>query len=384
MKVLWLASWYPNKYEPVNGDFIQRHAKAVSEFMPVDVIHVVQLGKDVEVKDEIVINKIGALKEFIHYFSYNKTGIDVLDKMLYNLKYQQYYKQVIEEYIKRNGKPDILHVHVPMKAGIIALKVSRRLKIPYIISEHSSLYLKVAKDNYYKRSFFFQRNTKKVFENAAIVTNVSATIGNVIKQMFRLKDVKTIHNVVDTNYFKYQPKNDNKIFRWLHVSNLVPLKNPEKIIEAFHQLSKHRNDWELVICGPVPEHITQIVSSLNLNAKIKFTGEVAYEKVAAEMQQSDAFVLFSKHENFPCVIAEALCCGLPVVSSDVGGVAEAVNALNGILIEKAKEPLLTKALNNLMNTIDNYKPINISADAISKYSHAVIAKQFITLYNQSK
>ena len=46
MKVLWLASWYPDEYEPTNGDFVQRHAKAVSQLMHIDVIHVVQAGEN--------------------------------------------------------------------------------------------------------------------------------------------------------------------------------------------------------------------------------------------------------------------------------------------------------------------------------------------------
>jgi glycosyltransferase involved in cell wall biosynthesis len=45
-------------------------------------------------------------------------------------------------------------------------------------------------------------------------------------------------------------------------------------------------------------------------------------------KKADAFILFSRHENFPCVVIEALCCGLPVVASNVGGIAEAVDETN--------------------------------------------------------
>ena len=51
-----------------------------------------------------------------------------------------------------------------------------------------------------------------------------------------------------------------------------------------------------------------------------------------EMQQAHSFVLNSNIENAPCVISEALCCGLPVIATRVGGVPEMVDKFNGILV----------------------------------------------------
>src|SRR6476620_5829796 len=179
MKVLWLASWYPDEYEPTNGDFVRRHAKAVSQLMQIDVIHVVQAGKDFNTLSKVELYNEGNLREFIHYFSFKKTGIASLDKIRYNKTYLNYYTKILHEYIKEKGKPDLIHVHVPMKAGIVALKFLKHSNIPYIVSEHSSLYLKTAKDNFYTRSFYFRYNTKKIFQYATLVTNVSSAIGKV-------------------------------------------------------------------------------------------------------------------------------------------------------------------------------------------------------------
>src|SRR5206468_9920728 len=119
----------------------------------------------------------------------------------------------------------------------------------------------------------------------------------------------------------------------------------------------------------------------NLQSKIKFIGEIDYEDVAKQMQQADAFIMFSKHENFPCVIIEALCCGLPVVASNVGGIAEAVNESNGILVEANNMNELQNAIISMMNNINKYNAENISADAISKYNYNTVAQQFVSVYN---
>ena len=380
MKVLWLASWYPDEYEPVNGDFIQRHAKAVARTLPVDVIHVTQAGKDFAYLNNINERKDGNLHETIYYFHRKKTGIEFLDKVLYNYYFLRYYKRVVKKYIAANEKPDLIHVHVPLKAGMVAWYFLKRYNIPYIVSEHSSLYLKEARDSFATRSFFFRYNTAKVYKHAALVTNVSVAIGKVLQQLFSIKKLVIIPNVVDTTYFNHQQKEPNKMFRWLHVSSLIPLKNVEGIIEAFKNLSVSNTNWELILCGPLNTSLQQLVISYGLQQQIKFTGELSYEMVAKQMQQADAFVLFSKHENFPCVIIEALCCGLPVVATNVGGVSEAVNNSNGLLVEPGDIAALEKALKAVMQKISDYSPVAISSSATKKYNYHAIAQQFLLQY----
>lgn len=382
MKVLWLASWYPDEYEPTNGDFVQRHAKAVAQLMPVDVIHVAQAGKDLNHLNKAVFNNEGNLHEAIHYFKYNKTGINWVDKIRYNKAYIQYYKKIIQQYIKEKGKPDLIHVHVPMKAGIIAVWIKKLDNIPYIVSEHSSLYLNIAQSNFSTRSFYFRHHTKKIFQHAAMVTNVSNAIATVLKEIFSLNDVRIIPNVVNVKYFNFKSKEKNKVFKWLHVSAMQPLKNVDKIIQAFKNISSITNNWELIICGPINKQHQKLVSDLHLQTQIKFIDEVIYKDVAKQMQQADAFIMFSKHENFPCVIIEALCCGLPVVASNVGGIAEAVNKANGILVETNNTVQLQNAIISVMDNPDKYNQEKIASDAISKYNYQTIATQFISVYDE--
>jgi hypothetical protein len=78
--VLWLPSWYPCKLTPYDGDFIQRHARAVSQYIPVHVIHLVR-DKDGKItKDvEIISNHDGELTETIIYYYSQSFAIPALD-----------------------------------------------------------------------------------------------------------------------------------------------------------------------------------------------------------------------------------------------------------------------------------------------------------------
>ena len=125
-----------------------------------------------------------------------------------------------------------------------------------------------------------------------------------------------------------------------------------------------------------------MIDDLKLNSVVSCRGEISYRQVAMEMQQASAFVMFSRHENFPCVMVEALCCGLPVIGTSVGGVAEAINENNGIIVLSENEDELLSAMNTMMNEYQKYNREKIAFDAQQKYSYSAIGKQFFDLYRE--
>jgi glycosyltransferase involved in cell wall biosynthesis len=382
MHVLWLASWYPDPYEKKNGDFIQRHAKAVAKFLPIDVIHIVQTGYKVTTKRGSIHTKEDNLRELIYSFNYTPWGIKWIDKIRYNLKYRFFYNDLLDKYSKQYGIPEMIHIHAPMKAGVVAGRIAKHWHVPYIVTDHSSMYDKKAIDSFYTRSNYFKKHLRKLYKKADAVTNVSEVMADKIQQLFAIKNIEIVRNVVDTSCFFYQPTIGSNIFRWVHVSTLYPLKNAEKIIEAFEQLHKKRNDWQLVIVGENNAALKRLVKAKNLQQKVLFTGELDYADVAKQMQQSSALVMFSKYENFPCTIIEALCCGLPVIASNVGGIKEAINISNGILVESENVAALQNALENMMNAYPQYNQSQIANEATAKYNEDVIGYQFIQLYRK--
>ena len=118
------------------------------------------------------------------------------------------------------------------------------------------------------------------------------------------------------------------------------------------------------------------------NTIVYFKAAIPYAAVAAEMQQSSALLLFSRFENLPCVILEALCTGLPVISSDVGGIKEVVTATNGMLVESENIAALAAAMCRMMDEYHNYDRQQIAAAASQLFNYQVVGKRYADVCKQ--
>jgi len=378
-KILWLCSWYPSKMDPFNGDFIQRHARAAALFNDIHVIHVTyDYPNDVENSGQ-ELNSIGQLTEQIVYFKKKKS---LKAKLTNQLRWLANYKKTIRNYIIKNGKPDLVHLHVPMKAGVLALWMKKSYKISYIVTEHWGIYNHIVEDKYASKSVAFKKYTKKIFERASKFISVSDYLAKGINRQICKKDYVVIPNAVDTDLFYYKEK-EASAFRFIHVSNMVPLKNAEGILRSFKNFIQQNINAELIMVGDIGPQIRDYAQTLSFPAgAIKFLGEIPYTQVAAEMQKADCLLLFSNIENSPCVIGEALCCGLPVITTNVGGIPELTSESNSLLIESKDEDALTQAMHEMVGGINNYNRKKIAENAISKFSYSVIGKQINTVYEE--
>jgi glycosyltransferase involved in cell wall biosynthesis len=377
-KILWLCSWYPSRIEPFNGDFVQRHARAAALLNDIYVIHVygdtTGVIKNIEKESHIE----GGLTQHIVYF---KKSTTLWGRFIAHYRWLSLCKQAIRKYMIDNGKPHLVHVHVPMRAGMPAIWFKKRYKIPYVLSEHWGIYNDVEALNYRGRTSTFKHITQKIFQTASVFISVSKYLAEGVNKLVIKKDYQVIHNVVDTDLFFYKEKPITR-FRFIHVSNMIPLKNAEGILRAFHLLVKNNANVELIMIGDTQPAIRNYAVSLGFNSgQVQFKGEIPYNHVADEVQQADCFVLFSNIENSPCVIGEALCCGLPVIASAVGGVPELVNDSNSILVPAGNEEKLAEAMLQVMNNYTVYNRKKIAEDAQRKFSYAVIGKRFDEVYN---
>ena len=378
-RVLFLPSWYPSRLDAFTGDFIQRHANALSLYTPVHVVFIVK-DKNRMITDSIKIeeNQSGNLTETIIYYACKEYKLNLVDKIIAMRKYRSVFRQYF-----LSLQTDIftaVHVHVPYKAGLIALWLKKKYRLDYYVTEHWVGYDRTNADNYFSRPAPFRYLTTKILSQARVVTSVSEDLARKLATV--AKGIKTIviPNVVNEQLFYSVPQQPG-IFRFIHyVSSWKGQKNSEGILNVLSKLQRISERWECIMYGPVDIGLMELTKKLGLTEKVKFTGEIPYEKVAEIARTASSFVSFSNYENQPCSILEALCCGAPVIATKVGGIPEIIHAQNGILIEPGNEPQLLEAMKLMIENRENYDRQAIADDAKMRYSYSSVGKQLYALY----
>ncbi len=381
MKVLWLASWYPSALFPFDGDFIQRHAMAASLFCHIEVIHVVKDKDGVFTKDvKEIITHNNQLTERIIYYKPLQISIGLIDRFLSSLKYKKVYRNAVKKYLSDNGKPGFIHLQIAMKAGLTALWIKRKYKIPYVLSEQWGGYLDNAKPNIKDYNFIYQHYWSKIIKGAMAGTFVSVVLQNQLVRNYKVKNAFVIPNVVDTEMFFPRQKEEEDKLHLIHISTMVYQKNTEGILAALSLLKKDCS-FEMHLYGTINPALEKLIMELELQNHVFAKGEVSHTILSKAIQQADALVLYSRYETFGCVLIEANACGVPVIVSNLEVFHEIVDeGFNGIFVEEENPLALAGKLKAFAENKNKFDKKAIAAATAEKYNFKKIGKQFFDLY----
>ncbi|AZA78386.1 glycosyltransferase family 4 protein [Chryseobacterium sp. G0186] len=368
MKILFISSWFPNKLEPTNGNFVLRHAEAVASLHEVEILHAIgDPSQDQEfIFDDQMINGVRSL--IVYYKSFKNPLLNFRNRM-----------QAYQNGFLKLQKPDLVHANILHNSMFFAVSLKEKYKIPFVISEHWSGFLQI---NRSKLSFLSILTARFIARKASYLFPVSKILMNNLKDLKIGNHFKVIGNVVNTDLF-FPEKRQDKTFRFLHISNLIPLKNPDAIIKAAVRLRKDFKNFELEIGGDGDvERLNKIVEENNSRDYIKTFGEISHSEVAGKMKKSNCFVLFSDYESFSCVLLESLSSGVPVIATNVGAIPEIIGENHGIIIEKSEEELYKAMKNILSGSYKTGSPEELHQYVVDNFSVSAIAQEFNQAYQK--
>ena len=382
-KVLWLVSLYPNKLSPFDGDFIQRHARAVSLLREIEVIYVIKDGEG-KITGSLQEDTFqsGHLTERIIYYKPLKTGISFLDKLISHGYYVRVYKKKIREYLQANGRPAFIHVHMAMKAGILALWLKRKMNIPYILSEHWTGYLPEAKPGFEALNYIQKRYFNKIFREATFNTTVSNYLGKAIRDRFGV-DYKVIPNVVDTEIFYPSYHESTAVTRFIHISTNKEQKNTDLILKAFAEIKKQGMAFRLEFFLPEANSFQLKMKAYDIEEEVVVHQEVPQKILAQSLARAEALVLFSSYETFGCVVIEANACGLPCILSNLEVFKEySRENETALFANRNKVDDLVRTIIYFINNKEKFDKNRISTYARDRFGYPVIAQAFEKLYKE--
>lgn len=382
LRVLFLASWYPNREHPVSGIFVKRHALAASQYCDVAVlyVHLGLIDRSIDVAEDNGIIEVRVYQKMST--NPNRLIRDFSNQVAQYLGYLRCALKGYELINKKFGKPDLVHCNVILYAGFFALYLKLTKGIPYIITEHWAGYLK-EDGTFNKRSSLGKGLIRYIGKNAKAITTVSGKLRDAMMACGIANCYSVIPNVVTVAETKSSLEKV-RIKQILHVSLLKDdTKNISGIIEAVKELSMTRKDFELHIIGDGndKEKLEGLARKYSLlNNMIFFEGMVNANDISAFFCASDFFVLNSNFETFSVVTAEALACGKPVIATRCGGPEEFVKDDCGILIEPRDTDALVKAIDYMLDNFSSYSSKEICEYAKSRFGFDSVGKEFFNLY----
>ena len=379
--ILFLSGWYPNRVLPTLGNFVQKHAEAAALKNNVAALSVCS-DAGCKQKYELTENTVNNVYTVNVYYKKVQHGIPFLSQLQKFIRSAKAYSIGFAAVRRKMPVIDLLHHNIVYPSGIAALYLGRKKHIPYIITEHSTVYLP---EKNIRLGALQTWLSKKMIRGAARITPVSADLRDAMLAKGFEGNYEIVYNVVDTRLFHPAPPRTPGKIRFLHVSTLDdPHKNISGMLRATAALAKQRSDFECWFTGdgdPAP-HIGTAKALGIYTTFAFFDGTKTTAEIAELMQHSDCFLLFSNYENLPVVIIEALASGIPVLSSDVGGIAEHITADKGLLVPAADEQALLRAMERMMTDIRSgrYNPQQLSEYARNNFSYEKVSEKFYHLY----
>jgi glycosyltransferase involved in cell wall biosynthesis len=351
---------------------VQRHAEAVATRHKVDVLYVTP---DPEVRElTYTFNQRGSIREHIWYYPAKKPD------PWYRFRA---FKAAFKAWHSSNGTlPDLVHLNVLYPSGKQARWLRSKFDIPFIVTEHWTGY---HEEHQVKLHPYQRIDMLKTARVASCICPVSQHLADAMFKWGIKGGVQVVANVVDTDLFhraEAQKKNAHTV---LHVSSLVDdHKNISGMLEVIQRVTAERNDvrFEIVGDGDIVPHLNKAKELHIPEDQLLILGEQSLEEIAERMRQASVFMLFSRYENLPCVILEAFASGVPVVSSDVGGIHEHLDPDKGILVESEDQDGLYDALCKMLDE-PTPDPEKLREYAVSNFSIEQIAAQFTAVYRST-
>jgi L-malate glycosyltransferase len=291
---------------------------------------------------------------------------------------------IFDQYCKKYGKPELIHVHSVLWGGYAAYLISKKRGIPYIITEHKGIFCLSC--DYAKNQFEDWQTPymKKAFSNASAIIPVS------IKQIPKIKTYLTnnvpihqISNVVDTDFFYYKKRNIENEIKFVAVNGFVFVKAYDILLPAFDKVCDKIENVKLRIVGEDfdgPEFL-KIWTPIKHKDKITFTGELDMNGVRDELWNANIYIIPSRVEAQPVSTLEALSTGLPIVCTSVVP-NDVANKQNSIIVQVENIEALTEAIIEMSEKFTTYNGVAISEQIKRTSSKEVVVAKLIDLYSK--
>lgn len=335
MKIVEIPSFFP----PYGGEFCLEQSKALAS-----------LGHDVTILANVQLAVRRGLWPYL-FTPYIRRWITLDGIRIYRsdmrgfplcirpnvMRWIHIVRSMFKTYMRIYGKPDIIHAHCVKWAGYASYLISKEYGIPFVITEHlpSMIYAGEFGDDI--NNAWQIPLLKEAYHYADMVIPVAAELVDDISCYFG-KDYRWIEisNTIDTDFFAYKERKslNGRKFRFCCLANFIPRKGYDTLFRAFELLAKRDANVELCIAGKdtTGADCQAMLKNTGNSNRIIVCGELDKKGVRDLLYSSDCLVLASRSEAQPLVLLEAMCTGIPVISTDC--IPQSIKKLSGCTVTR--------------------------------------------------
>ncbi|MEY4462161.1 MAG: hypothetical protein RLY98_701 [Bacteroidota bacterium] len=268
--------------------------------------------------------RLALLNPNVHYHEVNVPEYPLFHYQPYELALSSKLVDMVKLY-----KIEVLHVHYAIPHAYAGYMAKQMLKdegidIPMVTTLHGTDITLVGNHPFYKPAVTFSIN------KSDFVTSVSQSLKDDTLKLFNIKnEIQVIPNFIELDKIKKEDKSpcqrsvmandEERIIT--HISNFRKVKRIPDIIAIFNKIQKEIPAKLMMVGeGPEKEKAEHLCRELGIQDKVIFFGNS--NEIDTILCQTDLFLLPSKTESFGLVALEAMACGVPVISSNAGGLPE--------------------------------------------------------------
>jgi glycosyltransferase involved in cell wall biosynthesis len=274
-------------------------------------------------------------------------------------------------------KPEIVHTHRYVLPYVFLASIGLPPKIIHTVHNVA--------DKEVERK---QQAIQKILFHTTKITPVA--ISPIVKESIAKRynitnnQIPMIFNGIDLK--KCIPKTDYDLhdnITILHIGRFSPQKNHMRLIDSFETVQrKYPNAYlSLIGEGELETSIKKYVREKGLSDFVRFLGTTG--NVYPYLSNSDLFVLSSNYEGMPLTLIEAMATGIPIVSTEVGGISDMIeNGVSGKLVPCNCESI-SNALLSLLSNEEERRSLGEKARADSKkFSQEIMTENYLELYEK--
>lgn len=257
--------------------------------------------------------------------------------------------------VREEAGVDLFHVHYAIPHAVsafLARSMGGDKGLRFITTLHGTDITVVGSDRSYLRP------TRFALEQSDAVTAVSRFLADETHLVFGVKkDVEVVPNFVDVECFRPVPRqpwrdrpDQERVL--VHASNFRPVKRVADVVRAFAAIRRELPARLLLLGdGPDREHAMAVASDLGCLGSVEHLG--MQDHLEAILPRADVFLSASETESFGLSMLEAMSCGVPCVSTAVGGVAEVLGD-TGRLVPPGNPDRMARAALELLTDPDRH------------------------------